>query len=148
MRSLTINLPDDLAARIEAEAVKQKISVSDVVRKHLNVPHSHNARGELFEAITDVVRRAVTQPPLGAERSPDNNALFDAITKVVRSAEELDAERLSGEDAPPHVVLQADPLHDANPLSDAEGLIQADTLSETTKDDPSTGLKRRRQPPR
>jgi hypothetical protein len=127
MKSLTIQLPDELAARIEAEAVERKMSISDVIRKHLSFAHSHNPRRDLFEAITDVVRSAVAEPSPRAGRSPDR-ALFDAITDVVRSAEQLiDAERL------PH----SDPLPESERSPDADPLPDADALP----DDPSTRTK-------
>ena len=138
MKSLTIQLPDELAARIEAEAVERKMSISDVIREHLSFAHSHNPRRALFEAITDVVRSAVTPLP-HAERSPDR-ALFDAITDVVRSAEQLaDAERLPHSDPLPESerLLHSDPLSDAARSPDADPLPDADALP----DDPSTQKK-------
>src|SRR5216684_2695902 len=139
MKSLTIQLPDELAARIEAEAVERKMPISDVIRKYLNLAHSHNPRRALFEAITDVVRSAVTPLP-HAERSPDR-ALFDAITDVVRSAEQLvdDAERSSHSDPLPDVERSPD----ADPLSDAARSPEADPLpdADASSDDPSTRKK-------
>src|SRR5229473_3849563 len=118
MKSLTIQLPDELAARIEAEAVERKMSISDVIRKHLNFAHSHNPRRALFEAITNVVRSAVAEPLPHAGRSPDR-PLFDAITDVVRSAEQLiDAERSSHSDPLP----DSERLPHSDPLPDSERL--------------------------
>jgi hypothetical protein len=139
MKSLTIQLPDELAARIEAEAVERKMSISDVIRKHLSFAHSHNPRRALFEAITDVVRSAVAGPLPHAERSPDRS-LFDAITDVVRSAEQLiDAERSSHSDPLPESerLPHSDPLSDAARSPDADPLPDADALS----DEPSTRKK-------
>jgi hypothetical protein len=124
MQSLTIQLPDELAARIEAEAVERKMSISDVIREHLSFAHSHNPRRALFEAITDVVRSAVAEPLPHAGRSP-GRALFDAITDVVRSAEQLaDAERLPHSDPLPESerLLHSDPLSDAARSPDADPL--------------------------
>jgi hypothetical protein len=129
MKSLAIQLPDELAARIEAEAVERKMSVSDVIRKHLNLTHPHNPRRALFEAITDVVRSAVAEPLPHAERSP-GRALFDAITDVVHSAEQLiDAERSSHPDPLP----DSERLAHAEPLSDAARLPHADALSDPAR---------------
>jgi hypothetical protein len=87
-------LPDELAARIEAEAVERKMSISDVIRKHLSFAHSHNPRRDLFEAITDVVRLAVAEPLPHAERSPNPDPLSDA-------ARSPDADPLPDADALP-----------------------------------------------
>jgi Arc/MetJ-type ribon-helix-helix transcriptional regulator len=151
MKSLTVQLPDELAARIEAEAVERKMSISDVIRKHLNLAHPHNPRRALFEAITDVVRLAVAEPLPHAERSPDR-ALFDAITDVVRSAEQLiDAERLAHSDPSPESerLAHSDPLTggerspNPDPLSDAARSPDADPLpdADALPDEPGTRKK-------
>ena len=73
MKSLTIELPHETCGTVEAEAVEGKPSISDVVRKHLRLSDSNNPRSALGEAITDVVRSAVTDPlpmPSGRVRTP------------------------------------------------------------------------------
>jgi Arc/MetJ-type ribon-helix-helix transcriptional regulator len=73
MKSLTIRLPDELVARIEAEALDRKMSISDVVREHLNRVRSSNPRRALFDAIIDLVSSAERLPY--ADRLPDGEPL-------------------------------------------------------------------------
>jgi len=79
MKSLTVQLPDELAARIEAEALDRKISISDVVREHLNCARSSNPRRALFDAIFDVVSSAERLPEVDrlpeAQPSPNTEPL-------------------------------------------------------------------------
>jgi len=55
MKTLTIRLPDDLAARIEAEARERKMSKSDVVRGRLNIAWLRDRRSASFDTITDLI---------------------------------------------------------------------------------------------
>lgn len=70
MRTLTIRLPEALAASIEAEARERKLSKSDVVRERL----SRAAQGDrplppTFEAIADLIGSVDGLPPdLGARK--------------------------------------------------------------------------------
>jgi Arc/MetJ-type ribon-helix-helix transcriptional regulator len=55
MKSLTIRLPDELVARLEAEAIERKLSKSEVIRERLEHARSRNPRRALFDAIIDLV---------------------------------------------------------------------------------------------
>jgi hypothetical protein len=55
MKTLTIRLPEALAAEIEAESHTRKISKSDVVRERLRSVRGGARRGETLHAIADLV---------------------------------------------------------------------------------------------
>jgi Arc/MetJ-type ribon-helix-helix transcriptional regulator len=56
MKTLTVRLPDSLAASIEAESRGRGISKSDVVRERLQlVPAGERDAGEATEAIADLI---------------------------------------------------------------------------------------------
>ena len=56
MKTLTVRLPDALAAQIEAESRRRKLSKSDVVRERLTGSNrSSRRRSALLDAIADVV---------------------------------------------------------------------------------------------
>lgn len=56
MKTLTIRLPDPLAAEIEAESRTRKISKSDVVRERLRVPRGPARRAKApLHVITDLI---------------------------------------------------------------------------------------------
>jgi hypothetical protein len=55
MKTLTVRLPDELAAGIEAESRERKISKSDVVRERLNAAASGHKRPSVLDTITDVI---------------------------------------------------------------------------------------------
>jgi Arc/MetJ-type ribon-helix-helix transcriptional regulator len=54
MKTLTVRLPDELAAQIEAESRKRKVSKSDVVRERLTSTRSPR-RTTLLDKISDVI---------------------------------------------------------------------------------------------
>jgi hypothetical protein len=56
MKTLTIRLPDPLAAEIETESRTRKISKSDVVRERLRSPRGPARRGKSpLHAIADLI---------------------------------------------------------------------------------------------
>jgi Arc/MetJ-type ribon-helix-helix transcriptional regulator len=56
MKTLTVRLPDRLAAQIEAESRKRKLSKSDIVRERLtNAPGTENTRPPSLEAIAHLI---------------------------------------------------------------------------------------------
>jgi len=56
VKTLTVRLPEDLVARIEAESRARKLSKSDVVRERLSLgPRSRRRRPAPLEAIADLV---------------------------------------------------------------------------------------------
>ena len=57
MKSLTIRLPESLAAEIEAESRVRKVSRSDVVRERLQKPYLANAgkAGGMRELLGDLI---------------------------------------------------------------------------------------------
>jgi Arc/MetJ-type ribon-helix-helix transcriptional regulator len=56
MKTLTVRLPEALAAQIEAESRRRKLSKSEIVRERLmRVEKSPDARPVLLDAITDVI---------------------------------------------------------------------------------------------
>ena len=56
MKTLTVRLPEALAAQIEAESRRRRVSKSDVVRERLTTTQVRLRRSpKSFEAIADVV---------------------------------------------------------------------------------------------
>jgi Arc/MetJ-type ribon-helix-helix transcriptional regulator len=56
MKTLTVRLPEALAAQIEAEARRRKLSKSDVVRERLTAaPRSGERQPAILDAIADIV---------------------------------------------------------------------------------------------
>jgi Arc/MetJ-type ribon-helix-helix transcriptional regulator len=55
MKSLTVRLPNDLAAQIEAESRERKVSKSDVVRERLGDSRSRRRRTVALDSIGDLV---------------------------------------------------------------------------------------------
>jgi Arc/MetJ-type ribon-helix-helix transcriptional regulator len=56
MKTLTIRLPDSLAAEIEHESQARHVSKSDVVRERLRQPHSASRkRGTMAEMIGNLI---------------------------------------------------------------------------------------------
>jgi Arc/MetJ-type ribon-helix-helix transcriptional regulator len=55
MKTLTVRLPEELAAQIEAESRKRKVSKSDVIRERLIHPRSRNRGASSLERISDLV---------------------------------------------------------------------------------------------
>ena len=56
MKTLTVRLPDSLAAQIEAESRRRKLSKSDVVRERLaGSQTARQGRMASFDAIADLV---------------------------------------------------------------------------------------------
>lgn len=53
MKTVTVRLPDQLAADLEAEARKRNVSVSDIMRERLQAASS--ARPDPVEAIRDLI---------------------------------------------------------------------------------------------
>jgi Arc/MetJ-type ribon-helix-helix transcriptional regulator len=55
MKTLTVRLPDPLAAEIEAESRGRKISKSDVVRERLERAPARGGRPPALERIADLI---------------------------------------------------------------------------------------------
>jgi len=55
MKTLSIRLSDELAGDIEAEALKRKISKSDVIRERLTRARSHGPGNAVLDEIGDVI---------------------------------------------------------------------------------------------
>ena len=63
MRTLTVRLPDELAAQIEAESRRRKLSKSDVVRERLSRARSRNPALASLERISDLIGSVDGLPP-------------------------------------------------------------------------------------
>jgi hypothetical protein len=55
MKTLTVRLPEDLAAQIDAESRQRKMSKSDIVRERLTLVRSRNRRVASFDSISDLI---------------------------------------------------------------------------------------------
>jgi Arc/MetJ-type ribon-helix-helix transcriptional regulator len=55
MKTLTVRLPDELAAQIEAESRQRKVSKSDVVRERLSLARSRSRRTTALDSISDLI---------------------------------------------------------------------------------------------
>ncbi len=55
MKTLTVRLPEDLAAQIEAESRERKMSKSDVVRERLSLARPRQRRGAPLDTISDLI---------------------------------------------------------------------------------------------
>lgn len=55
MKTLTVRLPDDLAAQIEAESQHRKMSKSDVIRERLTTAAQQRRHSAAREAIADLI---------------------------------------------------------------------------------------------
>ena len=55
MKTLTVRLPEDLIAQIEAESQRRRLSKSDVVRERLTTRRSRGKRSTLLDAVADVI---------------------------------------------------------------------------------------------
>jgi len=55
MKTLTVRLPEDLIAQIEAESQRRRLSKSDVVRERLTTRPSRGNRSTLLEAVADLI---------------------------------------------------------------------------------------------
>ena len=55
MKTLTVRLPEELAAQIEAESRARKVSKSDVVRERLNLARSRQRRAASLDAIGNLI---------------------------------------------------------------------------------------------
>lgn len=55
MKTLTVRLPEALAAQIEAESRRRRVSKSDVVRERLSLAGSPRTQPALLEAISNLI---------------------------------------------------------------------------------------------
>ena len=55
MKTVTVRLPEALAAEIESESRRRKLSKSDVVRERLAARESGQCQPALLDAIADVI---------------------------------------------------------------------------------------------
>jgi Arc/MetJ-type ribon-helix-helix transcriptional regulator len=65
MKILTVRLPEDLFAQIEAESRRRRLSKSDVVRERLTETRrrSRGNRSTLLDAVADVIGSVDELPP-------------------------------------------------------------------------------------
>ncbi|HLZ00626.1 MAG TPA: CopG family transcriptional regulator [Bradyrhizobium sp.] len=64
MKTLTVRLPEDLVAQIEAESRRRQMSKSDVVRERLTeTGRSRATRSTLLDAVADLIGSADQLPP-------------------------------------------------------------------------------------
>jgi Arc/MetJ-type ribon-helix-helix transcriptional regulator len=64
MKTLTVRLPEDLIAQIEAESRRRRLSKSDVVRERLTeTKRSRGNRSTLLEAAGDLIGSVDKLPP-------------------------------------------------------------------------------------
>jgi Arc/MetJ-type ribon-helix-helix transcriptional regulator len=64
MKTLTVRLPEDLVAQIEAEARQRKLSKSDVVRERLTeAGQTHRRHSTSLDPIADLVGSVDGLPP-------------------------------------------------------------------------------------
>jgi Arc/MetJ-type ribon-helix-helix transcriptional regulator len=65
MKILTVRLPEDLFAQIEAESRRRRLSKSDVVRERLTQTRrrSRGNRSTLLDAVADVIGSVDELPP-------------------------------------------------------------------------------------
>ncbi len=55
MKTLTVRLPEELAAQIEAESRERKVSKSVVVRERLNLARSRQRRAASLDSISAII---------------------------------------------------------------------------------------------
>jgi Ribbon-helix-helix protein, copG family len=55
MRTLTVRLPEELAAEIETESRERRMTKSDVIRERLSVPHSRRRGRSTLDIIGDLI---------------------------------------------------------------------------------------------
>jgi Arc/MetJ-type ribon-helix-helix transcriptional regulator len=64
MKTLTVRLPEDLIAQIEAESRRRRLSKSDVVRERLTqTKRSRGSQSTLLDAVADVIGSVDQLPP-------------------------------------------------------------------------------------
>jgi hypothetical protein len=63
MKTITVRLPDALAAQIEAESRQRMLSKSEVVRERLQVPGSRRRQPALLAAISGLIGSVDGLPP-------------------------------------------------------------------------------------
>ena len=68
MKTLTVRLPEDLIAQIEAESRRRRLSKSDVVRERLTEKDkSYGNRSTLLDAVADAIG-SVDRLPHGLQK--------------------------------------------------------------------------------
>jgi Arc/MetJ-type ribon-helix-helix transcriptional regulator len=55
MKTLTVRVPDALAAQLDAEATRRRVSKSDIVRERLQDQSSRREAKTTFDAIGDLI---------------------------------------------------------------------------------------------
>jgi Arc/MetJ-type ribon-helix-helix transcriptional regulator len=55
MKTITVRLPEELAAQIEAESRERKVSKSDIVRERLSRSRARHRRAATLDAISDLI---------------------------------------------------------------------------------------------
>ena len=75
MKTLTVRLPAELAAQIEAESRERKVSKSDVVRERLRAAGTRRRRSSSLESIIGLIGspRALTALTYAAQADSDRD---------------------------------------------------------------------------
>jgi Arc/MetJ-type ribon-helix-helix transcriptional regulator len=55
MKTITVRLPEELAAEVEAESRERKVSKSDVIRDRLSLGRSRHRRAVSLDTIRDLI---------------------------------------------------------------------------------------------
>ena len=55
MKTLTVRLPEELAAQIEAESRERRMSKSNVIRERLKLARSRHRRANLLDSIGNLI---------------------------------------------------------------------------------------------
>jgi Arc/MetJ-type ribon-helix-helix transcriptional regulator len=55
MKTITVRLPEELAAQIDAESRRRRMSKSDIIRERLSRIRSQNRRSGSFDSIRDLI---------------------------------------------------------------------------------------------
>jgi hypothetical protein len=71
MKTLTVRLPDDLAAQIEAESRQRKMSKSDLIRERLTSAGPRRRRVAARDAIEDLIGSVKGLPTDLSSRTKD-----------------------------------------------------------------------------
>jgi Arc/MetJ-type ribon-helix-helix transcriptional regulator len=85
MKTLTVRLPEDLIAQIEAESRRRRLSKSDVVRERLTeTKKSRGHRSTLLDAVADVIGSIDKLPPdLSARKKKYLRSFTPDLVRVI-----------------------------------------------------------------
>jgi Arc/MetJ-type ribon-helix-helix transcriptional regulator len=83
VKTLTIRLPDSLAAQIEQESRARRVSKSDVVRERLRQPQPVPAGSSMKDLIGDILEQSWTAKVPAAPRR-FNSAKKQKLAEIIR----------------------------------------------------------------